>query len=203
MGASGSKTARSAAGAASRKFPARPAAGVSRSNNPQHGSNAPETAAPPGGREAPGPTVRPQARASGERNEDAADPDFAASLRSLGAVQPNPTFSPSSTATPYSHSNNQPASSPTSVFPDPATNPAITLLKARDDLAQAAEREFLEAGRRGHAGREFLDVVTLQQALNLRDGKGVQPGEIERRLGLKPGVVQRLGKVGVVGSTGV
>jgi hypothetical protein len=78
-------------------------------------------------------------------------------------------------------------------------NPAVSLLTARYRLAEEAEREFAGLGRKGYEGRSFLDVVTLRQVLVLRDEKGLENGEIERRLGLKNGVVGRLGRGGVVG----
>ena len=53
-------------------------------------------------------------------------------------------------------------------------------------------------GRKGFAGREFLDVVTIRQILSLRDEKNVPALEIEKQLGLKQGVVARLGKRGVM-----
>ena len=59
--------------------------------------------------------------------------------------------------------------------------------------------EFMEAGRRGHAGREFLDVFTVRQMLVLRDERGQNAAQIEKALGLKHGTVERLGEVGVVG----
>ena len=43
-----------------------------------------------------------------------------------------------------------------------------------------------------------MDVVTIRQILVLRDEKGLEDGEIERTLGLKRGVVERLGRRGVV-----
>nr|POE76662.1 hypothetical protein CFP56_79622 [Quercus suber] len=72
------------------------------------------------------------------------------------------------------------------------------VLDARARLQERADREFLEAGRSGHAGREFLDVFTLQRILRLRDEQGKQAGEIERVLGLRKGVVGRLGVPGTV-----
>ncbi len=78
-------------------------------------------------------------------------------------------------------------------------NPAIQILEARSALSSAADKEFIEAGKRGHEGRQFLDVVTIRQVLMLRDEKGLEEAEIERRLGLKKGVVERLGPRGVVG----
>tara|TARA_R110002060_G_scaffold52265_1_gene63201 strand:- start:162 stop:509 length:348 start_codon:yes stop_codon:yes gene_type:complete len=91
--------------------------------------------------------------------------------------------------------------------PDPRTgggggpsNPAVSLLTARYRLAGEAENEFARTGKSTAAeGRQFLDVLTLRQILVLRDEKGVEAGEIERSLGLKKGVVERLGRRGVVG----
>jgi len=81
-------------------------------------------------------------------------------------------------------------------------NPAVSLLTARYRLAEEAEREFSNMGRKGGEGRQFLDVVTLRQVLILRDEKGLEGEEIERRLGLRRGVVGQLGGRGVVGVAG-
>ncbi|KAI9815975.1 MAG: hypothetical protein M1827_001967 [Pycnora praestabilis] len=216
MGSSASKATRAAA----RQYPQ-----TAKSTTPApHRTNAPppSRAFPAAGqRDAPGPTVYPRAQASGSRNEginlDASDPDFAASLRSLGVVQPNPTQSNSSTfnTSPFSsqpggsgmpspttspHANGPNRNGP-QIFPNPATNPALLVLRARDELAAEAEEEFLAVGRRGHKGRRFLDVVMVRQVLMLRDEKGMEEGEIERKLGLRRGVVGRLGERGVVGDT--
>ena len=51
---------------------------------------------------------------------------------------------------------------------------------------------------RGSQGREFLDVFEMRQALLMRDLQGKTPAQIERRLGLKEGVVARLGGRGVL-----
>lgn len=76
----------------------------------------------------------------------------------------------------------------------------MSLLTARYRLAGEAENEFARTGKSTAAeGRQFLDVLTLRQILVLRDEKGVEAGEIERSLGLKKGVVERLGRRGVVG----
>jgi hypothetical protein len=72
------------------------------------------------------------------------------------------------------------------------------VLEARARLQDEAEREFMEAGRRGHEGRQFLDVYTIRQILTMRDERGRNPGQIEKALGLKSGVVGRLGMEGVV-----
>ena len=137
--------------------------------------------------------MRPQPQASGDRSQeinlDASDPDFARSLRSLGPVQPNPTMSPTSAFNP-----DDPAStSRQPVSPDPRNNPALAVLDARAKLQDEAEREFVEAGKRGHEGRQFLDVYTIRQMLVMRDEQGISAGQIEKTLGLKEGSTGRLG----------
>jgi hypothetical protein len=77
-------------------------------------------------------------------------------------------------------------------------NPALAVLDARQRLQDEAEKEFMEAGRRGHEGRQFLDVYTIRQMLILRDHQGKSAGEIEKALGLKTGAVGRLGARGLV-----
>jgi len=129
-------------------------------------------------------------------NLDASDPDFASRLSQIGPVQPNPTFSPSST---FSADPTRPQHMSSG---DPSTNPAVSLLTARYRLAQEADEEFSNLGRRGSPGRSFLDVVTLRQVLMLRDEKGVSEGEIEKKLELKKGTVGKLGGKGVVGIAG-
>jgi hypothetical protein len=103
----------------------------------------------------------------------------------LGAVTPlppSPTLQPSTPLTPHILKLLPPPSN----LPRPACNPAIQL-QARDRLAQEAEQEFIDVGKRGHEGRQFLDVVTIRQLLMLRDEKGLERTEIERRLGLRRG----------------
>ena len=76
------------------------------------------------------------------------------------------------------------------------------MLQARSDLAARAEKEFEALGRKGFPGREFLDVVQIRQVLMMRDERGMRSDEIEGRLGLKPGVVEKLGKRGLVSDVG-
>ncbi|CZR66538.1 uncharacterized protein PAC_16439 [Phialocephala subalpina] len=114
------------------------------------------------------------------------------------------TSSPQSQQSSYdpslSHTQFQPsASNPAqSIFPDARQNPAVSLLTARYRIAEEADEEFAGLGRKGAKGRRFIDVQTLRQALVLR-GEGMRAGEIEEKLGLREGVVARLGKEGVVG----
>lgn len=200
MGSSASKASR-AAGSAARKYPARPSPSTTTQSpsQPAAPSEAPSTNAtpqpPPAPHDQPGPTVKPRPQASGDRSEainlDASDPDFAQSLRSIGPVQPNPTLSPTSAFNPSQASRSQ--------APDPRSNPAIAVLDARNKLQDLADQEFEESGKRGHTGREFLDVYTIRQILTMRDEQGRKNADIERVLGLKQGVVNRLGPDGVVG----
>lgn len=195
MGGSSSKVSR-AAGSAARQYP--------KGTRPPPQTN-PTTNAPPQTPPAPdnsaGPTVHPQPQASSQRsseiNLDASDPDFAASLRSLGPVQPNPTLSPTS-AFPHAGNPNTPQRVQQPVMPDPRKNPAIAVLDARARMQDAADAEFAQAGKKGSTGREFLDVFTIRQMLVMRDERGRSAEEIERVLGLKKGVVDRLGPRGVV-----
>lgn len=116
----------------------------------------------------------------------------------------HPTLSHSST---FNQAHGQPHASNgmQGVFPSPTgsrgrPNPAVSLLAAREKLATEAEQEFSNAGRKGAPGRRFLDVLTLRQVLQMRD-QGVGSAEIEERLGLRRGVVDRLGGKNVVGLT--
>lgn len=115
------------------------------------------------------------------------------------------TFNPSSVSSsetpPHQGLPGSPQASHAQIFPDPSRNPAIQVLAARERLAQEAEEEFNRLGRMGHIERQFLDVTTIRQVLMLRDEKGLAGGEIEKRLGLKKGVVGRLGPKGIVGDT--
>ncbi|KAL9117091.1 MAG: hypothetical protein Q9187_006376 [Circinaria calcarea] len=190
MGSSSSKVAKTAVGATKRQYPQR--------IPPNHASS-PSNAPPPPASQ--GPIVHPDTPASSARNEDrdAADPDFARSLRSLGPVTPSPTLSNSSAFNPTQASTTSPHGP---IFPDSASNPAIRVLTSRSNLSAAAEAEFNQTGRKGFKGREFLDVMMIRQVLMLRDERGVDEAEIERRLGLKEGVVKRLGGKGVVGDVG-
>lgn len=137
---------------------------------------------------------------------DARDPAFASRLSQLGPVTPFPQYSPSSTAgsairadSSLSTRDGSPASpTATGVYPSPSSNPAIAILAARTRIAEAAEQEKVEAGRRGFEGRTFLDVAMIRRVLAMRDERGMGAEEIEKSLGLKKGIVKELGRVGVV-----
>ncbi|OBT74618.1 hypothetical protein VF21_06382 [Pseudogymnoascus sp. 05NY08] len=129
----------------------------------------------------PTPTSRSTVKASGTRDaeisRDAQDPDFsspptsafAQRLRTLGAVTPMPTHSPSATTvqppTNYPPTTTTISSSSTSSFAPsttasaPPTNPSLLIFHSRTRLAREAEAEFEAATRGGQQMlRRFLDV---------------------------------------------
>lgn len=133
------------------------------------------------------------------------NPAFAARLRELGAVQPNPAFSHSSVAgqPPPRGSNSEPStqfqSPPPPSWPAARDNATLGVLEARRRLEEQAEAELENMGRatRSDGGRELLDVGTIRRVLLLRR-QGVGEREIEERFGLRPGTVRRLGPPGTV-----
>ena len=82
-------------------------------------------------------------------------------------------------------------------FPDPLLNPALRILQARQQLQDEAERELEMLGRKGFEGRRFLRSGEIRDALVLREA-GVGEEEIERRMGLKKGVVRVLAPKGIL-----
>ena len=89
---------------------------------------------------------------------------------------------------------------PPGLFPDPATmrnNPALLIMQARKRWQERAEYEFDNIGRSGFEGRELMDVGMVTDALKMR-ARGVESEDIEKRLGLKKGVMAKLGRPGVL-----
>ena len=125
-------------------------------------------------------------------------PDFADRLQKMGIVQPNPTYSPSSIASPFSGDASgiaQTLSKPQ--FPSARHNPTLGVLEARRRIEEQAKEELENLGKSTDKGKQFLDVTTVKQILVLRD-RGVSASDIEARLRLRPGVVAGLGPKGIV-----
>jgi hypothetical protein len=145
---------------------------------------------------------------------DASDPDLDlnARARRLGPVVPNPTLSNSSIfnqAHAHGASQFRPSNSSQTIYPSSGSagsnapqNPAVSLLAARSRLAAEAEEEFSNIGRKGMPGRRFLDVMMVRQVLLMRE-KGAKNEEIEEKLGLRKGIVGKLGGKNVVSVGGV
>ncbi|KAI2638377.1 hypothetical protein GGS21DRAFT_548872 [Xylaria nigripes] len=143
---------------------------------------------------------------------DASPPNkqYSERLRKMGVATPQPTYSHSSTAGPFSGPSPAPSTytqtssslSPPShqprsqaapsYYPTSSQNRTLNALEARRELQARADAEFNDMSR----GREFLDAPTLRRALALQ-ARGVSARDIEATLRLKSGVVARLGTPGV------
>ncbi|KAH8899239.1 hypothetical protein GQ53DRAFT_741354 [Thozetella sp. PMI_491] len=188
MGNAGSKTAQNGV----RKFPTR-------------AQGAAPTSVPRAVRQAPKPSstkdeaIRPDAvHPEHPAHPDPISPAFSDRLKKMGVVQPNPTFSPSSTASPFPDFPDGSRDYPLApTFPAAKSNATLGVLEARRRLEEQARAEFDNMGKSTDRGREFLDIATIRKILVLRQ-RGEQPADIESRLRLKSGVVQRLGPAGIV-----
>jgi 3-deoxy-7-phosphoheptulonate synthase len=88
---------------------------------------------------------------------------------------------------------------PQSAFPDPRNNPVLRVLEARQRIADEAEAEMSNVGRRGFEGRKYVDAGVIQLAL-MRQARGEPAARIENSLGIKKGRLSVLspGTVGAV-----
>lgn len=88
---------------------------------------------------------------------------------------------------------------PQSAFPDPRNNPVLRVLEARRRIADEAEAELGNVGRRGFEGRKYVDAGVMTLAL-MRRAKGEPAARIESSLGIKRGRLAVLspGTVGAV-----
>lgn len=114
----------------------------------------------------------------------------------MGVVQPNPTYSPSSTA--VQHPDAPPAFNAGPVFPSSKNNVTLSVLEARRKLQEQADEDmelFNQAGVK--AQRRFLDMRTLIDAIQLLD-RGLSPRDVEAKLGLKPDLLAKLGRQGIL-----
>lgn len=141
---------------------------------------------------------------TGSTRPDGMDPDaitgdFSQRLQQMGVAQPNPTYSPSSTAVPYSNPN--PVSHPLGPVAPSSTSPkanvTLSALEARRRMQHKAEVEFEAMGTNSGKGRSFVDMRTLIDAIHLLDC-GVPQADIERRLRLKTGLLDKLGRPGIL-----
>lgn len=84
-------------------------------------------------------------------------------------------------------------SPPQSAFPDPRNNPVLRVLEARQRIADQAEDELRDVGRRGFQGRTYVDAGVITLAL-MRRAKGEPDARIEQGLGIKKGRLSVLGR---------
>jgi len=136
--------------------------------------------------------------------QDAKDPALASRLSQLGAVQPNPHYSPTSTSQfdpQRNRSNNEPSdmmqAPPVSAFPDPRNNPVLRVLEARQRISDLADDELRNVGRKSFAGLTYADAGVITLAL-MRQSRGEPESRIEQALNIKKGRLSVLGR-GIVG----
>ncbi|KPM37441.1 hypothetical protein AK830_g9139 [Neonectria ditissima] len=182
MGSSSSKVARGA----TRKYPTR-APGSAVPASVSHSQPSAKPKAGPAGGGAKDDAIR----------ADGVDPDFVPGdfsrrLHQMGMADPNPTYSSSSTA---SH-NLGPQTPQGPTFAPSRSNPTLTALEARQRLQREAEEDFESMGRANTQGRRFLDMRTMVDAMKLR-GHGLADRDIEARLRMRPGLLEKLGRQGV------
>lgn len=126
---------------------------------------------------------------------------FSQRLQQMGVVQPNPTFSPSSIASHQRPHGDVPdgaksfSRSPShAAFPG---SPILSTFEARDRLQRQADADFNALGSTHSGGRHFLDMRHLLDAIRMRESGASLP-DIERHLGLGTGLLEKLGKPGVI-----
>lgn len=84
------------------------------------------------------------------------------------------------------------------IFPPSRSNPTLSVLESRRALQKLAEEDLEEMNRLGNkAARRFMDTRTLVDALELM-GRGQNPRDVEKRFGLKEGLLDKFGKKNVV-----
>lgn len=176
MGSSSSKVARGS----TRKYPTR-APGSAVPSAPPHTAR-------------PAPKLQSKTLGDGSKDEairaDAMDPDFVTGdfsrrLHQMGVAEPNPTYSPSSTAAPQ-------VAPQAPAFPSARSNQTLTALQARQQWQERAQEDLEIMNRTGTHGRRFLDMRTVVDAMRLRD-QGMPVNEIEKRLRIQPGLLDKVG----------
>ena len=209
MGSASSKAARGAP----RKYPTMPSHVTSGSVANKAKANAQPTARPANEKsdgkhniaQRHTPRLKPRAHtAASDIRADSMDPDavtgnFSQRLQQMGVVQPNPTYSPSSTAMPPENpaALARRSGSAGPAFAPTRSNPTLSALEARRRLQQEAEAEFEALGTGKPGGRRFVDMRTLVDAMTLLN-RGTPQEEIEKRLNLENGLLERLGKPGTL-----
>ncbi|KAG9256158.1 uncharacterized protein F5Z01DRAFT_651265 [Emericellopsis atlantica] len=181
MGSSTSKVSRGAA----RQYPKHPTSAVS----------APRV------RGRPGPhNISKQASTadSNATRPDGGDPDivtgeFSQRLQQMGIVQPNPTLSHTSSATPHSTSS----SALKKARPDGRQNPTLTALDVRQRLQQEADEQAVLLGGGNTAERRFVDMRAIVDAMRMLN-RGMNQNQVEKRLRMQTGALARLGGPNIV-----
>ena len=206
MGSSSSKVASRAASAAKRSYPS-----AASTTTPAAAPAQPQPPSTATAQSHPSVQTHPPSDYKSDIVElDARDPTFASSLSRAGRAQrvpqpPSPqsptTFPQSSFPTSSRPPQLQQAPAGQQIFPPKqasnANNPALQIVAARERLARQWATEQEGIGRKGFEGRTLLSAKEIKEVLAMRDQGGMEDGDIEKRMRLKPGVMGKLGR-GVV-----
>ncbi|KAF8245218.1 hypothetical protein K440DRAFT_646384 [Wilcoxina mikolae CBS 423.85] len=167
----GGRTSKIAGTNVVRRYPTR----VPQEHPPNPSSQVTTSAGPSSISTGVGPTVHPPAQASFTKSDairqDAADPDFASMLKTVGVVQ-----------IPDAAKNFDLAG---------AKNPQLRTLDRRRFLEEQQEEEATNPKTR--MKRSVADLGVIHEVLRLRDDKKWEAARIEKELGLADGFVKRLG----------
>ncbi|KAJ8106060.1 hypothetical protein OPT61_g9791 [Boeremia exigua] len=90
---------------------------------------------------------------------------------------------------------------PQSAFPDPRNNPVLRVLEARQRIADEAEEEISNVGRKGFKGRKYVDAGVIQLAL-VRQARGEPAARVENSLGIQAGRLSVIGP-GTIGAVAI
>ncbi|KAG5953251.1 hypothetical protein E4U58_000481 [Claviceps cyperi] len=118
--------------------------------------------------------------------------EFSRRLRDVGTVRLHPTSSHSSAI----HTRYE-TSIPTPYSPSRGQNITISVLQARKALQQLASDNVSGLGSSSGEARRFADMRTTIDAVRMRD-RGLSDGTIEQILNFQPGVMKRVGSVGMI-----
>jgi hypothetical protein len=117
----------------------------------------------------------------------------------MGIAQPHPTYSPSSTASRHIPPAGIDAGGRQTLAsqPPPTINPVLSVLQSRERLQRQAKTEFDALGEGHTDARHFIDMRLILTAMRMRrDGAAVS--DIEHQLRLRPGLLSKLGRPGVL-----
>ena len=198
MGAGASKQAGKAAAAAGRRqYPSSP----SILNNATSTSNAPSYAEKPfePSQVHPDPKAAPPTETKNQHVElDGRDPQFGSALRQLGPAIPVEKAVPNAAAFPTS---SQPplGQQGQNIFPTAGQtqNSGLTVVQARERIAQQFEQEMESLGKSTFKGRTLIPAKDVSEILRMRDQRGMSDEQIEKQMRLHPGILRQLARPGV------
>lgn len=202
MGAGASKQAGKAAAAAGRRqYPS----SSSILNNATSTSNAPSQSARPfaPSQVHPNPQEAPPSEDSKSQivELDGRDPQFGARLGQLGPAisvekaVPNAAAFPTSSQPPLGQQGQN-------IFPTraPGQNAGLSVVQARDRIAQKFDQEMEGLGRASFTGRTLVSAKDIKEILRMREQGGQSSSAIEKQMRLQSGILDQLVKPGLFGN---